>query len=1470
MKINFQHTYINKSKLHLLLTLLFAFVFTIPALTQTRMVNTPGSGTYTVPDGATHILVQCWGAGGKGGNSGSSGGGGGGGGGAFSSSIIAVTPGQTINFHVGAGGGSKDTQFGATGNIYVLAKGGLNGSDAAILGSANGGAGGKYSDGIGMIRYSGGDGAKGSASAIPSSGYGGGGGSSGGMETNGSNGSERDGGTVTGGGGGGKGSDGAGNGSPGVCRGGGGGGSKGSGGNGAIGANGAIRISVVKVYDVPGIYEYTVRHNMSTIQVEVWGGGGKGGSRTSSGVAGGGGGGGYSRSVLGVHGGEKFNITVGVGGKDGSIDGGASSFVFQDNSSIKVEALGGKGVANNSTTGGAGAAAGTGERKFAGGSGADGSGNNSGGGGSSGGNITNGVNGSGTTGGTVNGGGSGGNGVSSIGKGNTGKIPGGGGGGARSSNSTTYNGGNGADGWVVVTELTDPILWFRADRDITLDGTGVTAWADQATTGRIAVSTKTSGTGFTASSNYPQYLPNSWNFNPGISFSDGYLRHNRGLIEDDFTFIFIYSSEQTTTNGSWWLSPAIIGNEADGTNADFGIGHNDGRLFFKSRYGNNFDVQTASGVSYNNGKPKLVTAKREKGSGKKNYIFVDGKKEGEGDSDDVSLTNAGLVGIGRNPTEAGSQFEGTINEIIAFNHNTSGKEIRSYESYLAVKYGITLDHDYVHEDVKANDSIFYSIADGYKYDIAGLGRCYMYQLDQRVSASSNLSKDTISRIVIATTDDFETANLDENRVSLPTTHQFLLLGHNNVSEGSSWMTITGKNYKKIARTWKAHNTNNVAKVYFQINLKDYPALSSNKKYAILYNKTADFSEESTTYEVLEHSSGNLYQTSIKFPDGISYFTIGEVPENNYWVGTTDTDWDKTSNWAYDMVPQDNKDIVFATVANYGTAAQNDLVVPAGLSNAKTIGKLINASDKNLIIPADAHLTVTDEVRIGTLFTDPSKIQILANESLPNGTFIINCDKQSNASQKDIYVTVEMYAKGKEDSEKTWTDNIEDSPTYGQVFTSKYHWQYFGVPVEAVKASPTFDGAAIRYYTEAWNGDNSSYYQKWQNIYNEDILTAFSGYEITQKTPTKYRVAGKLVYCDQEVTMTRKAPQVGDSGAANEYYGLGQNIYGNSFTAAIDVNEINFPYDVEQTVYLYNTGRFSDWGENADDFETLNSNAGQYFAIPKNASPLVYDGQIPSMNGFLVKFVATQTTPNGSNVTLTIPYKNAVEPNTKPQTAPKVSLSYLKLQLQSKSTRDNLWLVSHEGTTSRFDNGWDGFKFFGTPTAFIFSQSADGHLQIDTDRSIDGKRISFYANEESDYTLIIEKNNLKQYEELYLIDLATRQTIQLSNEISQYKFSSTNKGVVERRFLISQNPIDWESGEVNLLDAYYLSHGELVLNNYTGKAATIKIFELSGRLVQTIDSEQTVNERFALNLPRGIYIATAQAGSQQVTLKLIVK
>ena len=155
-----------------------------------QQYTTPGTFTFTVPNGITSISAICVGGGGGGaGTDVSNLSGGGGGGGALAyQTTIAVTPGETLSVTVGTGGvGGAPNVAGSAGGNSNISRGATtliraNGGSGGSVG-ATGGAGGTVVTGTGGSGGSGGTGVNGTADPA----FGGGGGGAGGYSGNGGN-----------------------------------------------------------------------------------------------------------------------------------------------------------------------------------------------------------------------------------------------------------------------------------------------------------------------------------------------------------------------------------------------------------------------------------------------------------------------------------------------------------------------------------------------------------------------------------------------------------------------------------------------------------------------------------------------------------------------------------------------------------------------------------------------------------------------------------------------------------------------------------------------------------------------------------------------------------------------------------------------------------------------------------------------------------------------------------------------------------------------------------------------------------------------------------------------------------------------------------------------------------------------------------------------------------------------------------
>jgi hypothetical protein len=175
-----------------------------PRFKYISTLTTPGANSWIIPDGVSSLAIQAWGGGGAGGTASAArtntnntqARGGGGAGGGFASTTFVVTPGQTLNYSVGAGGiapaqaisngtdstaGSDTTASIDTTNI-VTARGGNGGKNVRSLNSNISGTGGTapIDNYLGTTTYLGGSGA-----TSNSNGTGGGGGSAGSTGTGG-------------------------------------------------------------------------------------------------------------------------------------------------------------------------------------------------------------------------------------------------------------------------------------------------------------------------------------------------------------------------------------------------------------------------------------------------------------------------------------------------------------------------------------------------------------------------------------------------------------------------------------------------------------------------------------------------------------------------------------------------------------------------------------------------------------------------------------------------------------------------------------------------------------------------------------------------------------------------------------------------------------------------------------------------------------------------------------------------------------------------------------------------------------------------------------------------------------------------------------------------------------------------------------------------------------------------------------
>ncbi len=567
------------------------------------------------------------------------------------------------------------------------------------------------------------------------------------------------------------------------------------------------------------------------------------------------------------------------------------------------------------------------------------------------------------------------------------------------------------------------------------------------------------------------------------------------------------------------------------------------------------------------------------------------------------------------------------------------------------------------------------------------------------------------------------------------------------------------------------------------------------------------------------------------PVNSNTITMVVNPSTNYWRGTNSTDWGTASNWTANFVPIPGADVVFATVQNFGSAAVNDLV----LDQNRTQGSLINQTTKRLVIPAGKALTINNNI---TTDGNTSRIHIQASSTSPNGSLIY----YGNSA---VYATVEMYSKSSWDVTKT-------NPK------QRYNWQYFGIPVDTIKANPTFYGAYVRERNEAGN-DTLTH---WQSLTNESNVVPFRGYELCYETPRLISFKGKLVNRNFNSGPLSKTTSGGVLYA-------GQYIFANPYTAAIDILQLGLGSDMEQKIYLYNTGTFQQWNAVKGTGQIGNA-PGQYTAVPKGlAGTNLIPRQLPSMGSMLVR--VADPTPNAY---VSINYNSVAMGNTDIQRVPSEQMRYTgmstRFDIEGKTSTDRMWLVADEKFTKAYDDGYDGEKIPGSSLdPQIYAIEEDGNYQVGAIDDLNNTTLAFQAGQDTEYKMtVVHENAEGKYSKIYLVDIVANVVADITESGTEYLFVATSTAKPINRFkVITDYSVD--GGEKTSGIKVFTMNNNLCVYNNTELEARVSVFDLAGRNC----GYKTVSANGITTFPvqlQQTYIVRAVTDVLSETAKIIIK
>lgn len=411
--------------------------------------------------------------------------------------------------------------------------------------------------------------------------------------------------------------------------------------------------------------------------------------------------------------------------------------------------------------------------------------------------------------------------------------------------------------------LSNLYTWYRADKGITATTT-VSGWTDQSATPKNLAGAIGTQPVYNTSSNLI-------NFNPTLGFdgtndvlSHSAISHSAAANGEEFFAVVLPNSVPAGFHDIIGLGTLL------NTNTATELRYNNNRLEHLS---NNGTAQSVFNPATSNGLVQLANAHRP-GSGP-DTLLLNGSRVASGTM--TQLPSANYLNIGARRAAAANSFffNGQIAEVAIYNRKLDATERKKLSSYFAIKYGITLPHDYMSPDgIIIWDS---TLNNGYHYNIAGISRDDCNGLHQKQSKSINTTEALITLgngLGILTTNAANTNVLENNTA--------LVLGDDNGNRTTWTATGAPANRERIARTWKVQETGNIGTVTIQVPANSSAdavklPLERDGTMYLLVNNSSDFTSGATETAML--LNGTNWEVTYDFNSG-DYITFATLDECN--------------------------------------------------------------------------------------------------------------------------------------------------------------------------------------------------------------------------------------------------------------------------------------------------------------------------------------------------------------------------------------------------------------------------------------------------------------------------------------------------------------------------------------------------------------------------------------------------------------
>ena len=417
---------------------------------------------------------------------------------------------------------------------------------------------------------------------------------------------------------------------------------------------------------------------------------------------------------------------------------------------------------------------------------------------------------------------------------------------------------------------TDIKLWLRGEDVVSGgDNTALTSWPDQSGNGN-------NGTVDTGTPLY-QETTDSINFNPLVEFTnDAVDTTNNTVIGAGgiYTKFVVFKPESLVGPTNLISADAYDSAALFAPAGNLHLWHN----------GQNI---TSAATTITTGNPYLVSGRYTAGGIDPNVIRVNGDVDGT--STTVrTFTDAGSIMLGALDTGIATGFFATdtgIAEAIVFSQAMDDTDIHQVESYLALKYGITLDQSassggtsYLASDGTTTmwDE---DINDNHEFMIFGIGR------DDGSALGQVKSKSADSAAIVTVEAEGEGTNTANAFVDIADL-EFLTISNNDDGfiSGETWYTSFGgtlANFGVLERAWRAQQTGDVGTVQIDIDVADtdfdLEAPLDGGAYYFIQDTDGDTNFDDETPQIMTDQGGDVWRiTGVDFTNASEKFTFGSM------------------------------------------------------------------------------------------------------------------------------------------------------------------------------------------------------------------------------------------------------------------------------------------------------------------------------------------------------------------------------------------------------------------------------------------------------------------------------------------------------------------------------------------------------------------------------------------------------------------